>query len=160
MDYLNNPDLVIRSFTANDRPLVEEFFANLGEEGSWFFNRNRGNEKGAYSWFEGNPRKIVCFMAELKGKMLGYLFFYENQNLTPWLGIAVREDAKGCHIGTRLMAFGEDYARKHNKGGILLTTDQKNFRGQALYEKSGYKREGIHTSGEFLYIRYFEDPEV
>ena len=49
MDYLNNPDLVIRSFTANDRPLVEEFFANLGEEGSWFFNRNRGNEKGAYS---------------------------------------------------------------------------------------------------------------
>ena len=93
MDYLNNPDLVIRSFTANDRPLVEEFFANLGEEGSWFFNRNRGNEKGAYSWFEGNPKKIVCFMAELKGKMLGYLFFYENQNLTPWLGIAVREDA-------------------------------------------------------------------
>lgn len=159
MDYLNNADLVIRPFAAGDRPMVEEFFANLGEEGTFFFNGDGINEKPALAWFEGKSRENAYFLAELNGKMLGFLVFYDYHWKTPWLGIALREDAKGMHLGTRLMTFAERYAREHEKGAIILTTHVKNVRGQALYKKSGYTHLGTHTTGELLYIRYFEDDE-
>lgn len=157
MDHLNNQELVIRPFAPGDRPLVEDFFTRLGPEGSFFFNRGRGNERRALSCFEEENNTIVPFLAELNGKMLGYVFLYNYNYKTPWLGIAVSEDAKGQHVGTRLMAYAEKYARDHGKGGLFLTTHQANVRGQALYEKSGYTRIGVHTSGEVLYMHYFED---
>ena len=157
MDYLQNDALVIRPFAAGDRPLVEDFFANLGEEGTFFFNGGGINSKPALAWFDGESREHSYFMAELDGKMLGFLVFYDYHWKTPWLGIALREDAKGMHLGTRLMAFAESYAKEHGKGAIILTTHVKNVRGQALYKKSGYTHLGVHTTGELLYIRYFED---
>ena len=156
-DYLHAKDLVIRPFAMGDQMLVTEFFANLGEEGTFFFNGDGINEKPAMAWFEGKSREHSYFLAELDGKMLGFLVFYDYHWKTPWLGIALREDAKGMHLGTRLMAFAESYAREHGKGAIILTTHKDNVRGQALYKKSGYTYLGIHTTGELLYIRYFED---
>ena len=157
MDHLNNQELAIRPFAPGDRPLVEDFFTRLGPEGDFFFNRGHYNENRALSSFDGTCGREVHFLAELNGKMLGYVFLYNYNYKTPWLGIAVSEDAKGQHVGTRLMAFAEKYARDHGKGGLLLTTHQANIRGQALYEKSGYTRIGVHTSGEVLYMHYFED---
>lgn len=157
MDYLHDPQLIIRPFSAGDRPLVVDFFANLGEEGTFFFNGDGINEKPALAWFEGMSRENAYFLAERNGIMLGFLVFYDYHWKTPWLGIALREDAKGTHLGTRLMAFAENYAREQGKGAIILTTHVKNVRGQALYKKSGYTHLGTHTTGELLYIRYFED---
>ena len=157
VDYLHDDNLVIRSFAPDDRPLVEEFFRNLGQEGTFFFNGDGINEKPALAWFEGKSRENAYFMAESQGIMVGFLVFYDYHWKTPWLGIALREDAKGKHLGTRLMAFAETYAREHGKGAIILTTHKKNVRGQALYKKSGYTHLGEHTTGELLYIRYFED---
>ena len=113
MDYLQNDELVIRPFAAGDRPMVEDFFANLGEEGTFFFNGGGINSKPALAWFDGESREHSYFMAELDGKMLGFLVFYDYHWKTPWLGIALREDAKGMHLGTRLMAFAESYAKDH-----------------------------------------------
>lgn len=157
MDYLHSEDLVIRPFGSDDRDLVVDFFANLGEEGTFFFNGDGINEKPALAWFEGKSRENLYFMAEINGNMVGFLVFYDYHYKTPWLGIAVRENAKGLHLGTRLMAFAENYAREHGKGAIILTTHEKNVRGQALYKKSGYTYLGTHTTGERLYIHYFED---
>ena len=157
MDYLHNADVVIRPFAPDDRALVKDFFRNLGEEGTFFFNGDGINEKPALAWFEGKSRENLYFMAQYRGKMIGFLVFYEYYRKTPWLGIALREDAKGMHLGTRLMAFAESYAKEHGKGAIILTTHVKNIRGQALYLKSGYTHLGTHTTGELLYIRYFED---
>lgn len=157
MDYLNNADLVIRPFAPGDLPMVEEFYANLGEEGTFFFNGDGVNEKMSREWFQGISNNNAYFLAELNGKMMGYLVFYNYHFKTPWLGIALREDATGMHLGTRLMAFAEKYALEHGKGAIILSTHEKNVRGQALYKKSGYTYSGIHTTGELLYIRYFLD---
>lgn len=157
MDYLNSNDLIIRHFAPGDEGLVKDFFANLGEEGTFFFNGDGINEKPAMAWFQGKSPEHAYFLAERQGKMLGFLVFYDFHWKTPWLGIALREDAKGMHLGTRLMAFAESYAREQGKGAIILTTHKDNVRGQALYKKSGYTYLGIHTTGELLYIRYFED---
>jgi len=157
MSTLQNTELSIRPFAPEDRPLVEDFFTRLGPEGSFFFNLGRGNERRALTYFDGTSENIVHFLAEHEGRMVGYVFLYNTQYVTPWLGICVSEDAKGQHVGTRLMAYAEAYAREHGKGGIILTTHAANVRGQALYTKSGYTKLGTHLSGEFLYIRYFED---
>ena len=157
MDYLHNENLVIRPFAPGDLPMVEAFYQSLGEEGTFFFNGDGVNEKMSREWFQGITNNNAYFLAELDGKMLGYLVFYNYHYKTPWLGIALREDAKGMHLGTRLMTFAESYAKEHGKGAIILTTHKDNVRGQALYKKSGYTYSGVHTTGELLYIRYFVD---
>ena len=96
MDFLNAEDLVIRPFAQGDRPMVEDFFAHLGEEGTFFFNGDGINEKPALAWFEGKSRENLYFLAEYEGKMIGFLVFYDYHWKTPWLGIALREDAKNA----------------------------------------------------------------
>lgn len=160
MDLFSDSSVIIRPFQPGDRALVQAFFDQMGPESRGFFNRNHGNERGALAFFEegeGNNRR---FLAEMNGKMVGYVFFFAYDCKVPWLGIAVSEDAKGHHLGTRLMEFARKYALEHGKGGILLTTHQANVRGQVLYEKSGYQRLGNHHSGEVLYFLNFTDESV
>jgi len=97
-------------------------------------------------------------MAELDGKMAGYVFLWDLHTSIPWLGIAVREDLKGKRLGRRLIAHAQSYVRDMGKGGIQLTTHLANIRGQVLYETMGFQRVGIHgASGEFYYLWRFED---
>lgn len=158
MDIVKYGDITIRPFQQGDRDMVQAFFDQMGPETRFFFNRNHGNEKGAMSFFTEGPRSDMRrFLAERDGKMIGYVFFFAYDLKVPWLGISVSEDAKGCHMGTRLMEYAKNYALSHGKGGILLTTHRANIRGQALYEKSGYEHLGDHKSGELMYILDFKE---
>ncbi len=158
MELLNSTDIVIRPFAEGDAERVQAFFDQMGPESRFFFNRNHGNERGAMAFFKTGPIKDMRrFMAVRDGKMIGYVFFFAFDLKVPWLGIAVSEEAKGCHLGTRLMEFAKNYALQNGKGGILLTTHRANIRGQALYEKSGYEYLGDHKSGELMYILDFKE---
>lgn len=55
------------------------------------------------------------------------------------------------------MQTAHDHAVTAGKGGILLTTHVSNLRGQGLYERSGYERMGMHSSGEILYLLRFNN---
>jgi len=161
MAVFNHEDVVIRPFAAGDRELVQDFFDRMGPESCAFFNRRRGNELGALAFFDEKEenKDTVRFLAEYDGRMVGYLFFFSYQYKIPWLGIAVSDDVKGLHLGSRLMEYAKQYALDRGKGGILLTTHQANLRGQMLYENSGYERLGNHHSGEVLYILRFDDKQ-
>lgn len=157
MDLLNSVDVTIRPFRQGDQEMVQAFFDQMGPETRGFFNRNHGNERGALAFFnEGPSAEVERFLAERDGKMIGYVFLFGNEYKVPWLGIAVSEDAKGCHLGTRLIEYAKEFALAHGKGGILLTTHQANLRGQVLYEKCGFERLGNHPSGEVLYFLNFK----
>ena len=150
------PLLPIRDFDRdNDRQRVADFFAQMGEESRGFFNRNGGNEKTAMSFFDGTEGDKLFFMAVDGELMAGYVFLWDTDKTIVWLGIAVAEDWKGKHLGRDLMTKADEYARHNGKGGILLTTRHDNLRGQGLYERCGYERIGVHTSGEFLYIKRY-----
>jgi len=158
MELLNSTDIVIRPFAEGDAERVQAFFDQMGSESRFFFNRNHGNERGAMAFFKTGPVKDMRrFMAVRDGKMIGYVFFFAFDLKVPWWGVAVSEEAKGCHLGTRLMEFAKNYALQQGKGGILLTTHRANIRGQALYEKSGYEYLGDHKSGELMYILDFKE---
>lgn len=157
---MHNTDMTIRPITMNDRPLVEDFFAVMGEYSSSFFNVNRGNEKRILKFFDGTLENHVVWIAtkEVEGKelMVGLVFLYHAHLLVPELGIAVRDGYHGQHIGTDMINFVKDYTHETGCGGMTLITAQTNFKGQRLYEHCGFQRQGVHTSGEFYYTLFYE----
>lgn len=53
-------------------------------------------------------------------------------------GLAVRSDARGHGIGTRLLAEAESLAADHRLATIRLSVVDTNPRAQRLYERAGY----------------------
>jgi len=148
----------IRQIVPGDEEKINAFFAVMGPEARAFVNRFGGNQKGTLKFCEEQDTdKRIYWMAEdADGKMAGLVFLWDLHTGVPWLGIAVREDLKGKHLGRRLIAFAQEYARKAGKGGIQLTTHLANLRGQVLYETMGFKRMGMHgESGEWYYLFRF-----
>jgi len=142
-----------------DAQRVRDFFDQMGGESRGFFNRGGFNARTTLDFFTPDAaeryKNHAFFMALDGERMAGYCFLWDLDKSVPWLGIAVAEDWKGRHLGRALMAYAEALAREKNKGGILLTTHTANLRGQSLYERCGYERLGMHTSGEFLYLKRF-----
>ena len=154
--------LPIRPFDREtDLDRVKAFFAQMGGESRAFFNQGGWNENNALAFFDETKVNEVnntrYFMAVDNDKMAGYLFLWDMHKSIVWLGIAVAEDWKGRGFGRDLMHYAEQFAKANGKGGILLTTSQANIRGLALYYRAGYEYLGIHTSGEKLLLRRFDD---
>ncbi len=148
--------LRIRQFAADDRPLVEAFFDGLGVESRAFFDRADGNRRGALRFFEQKSEDAIRWMAvDEAGRMVGYVFLWDVSRGVPWLGVAVADAYQGRRLGGRLLAHAHDHARDAGKGGIFLTTHVANLRAQSLYERVGYERLGMHSSGEVLYVYRF-----
>jgi len=146
----------IRPLIPEDRDGVYTFFRNLGEEGTYFFNRNGGNERGTYQYLDGARTDHIFWAAVADTpegeEIAGIVFLFKIDTKVPYLGIGISEQWKGRHLGRRLMTTAREWAQSVEAGGILLTTDTKNFRGQKLYERMGYKQIGTHPNGEILYL--------
>ena len=144
-----------RKMCAADRAEMRAFYDEMGEESAGFFNKGHWNERLTMRFFD-EPLPDHEFYVMTEGDMvIGLSFLWDIKSKIPWFGIAVRERFKGQHVGTRMLESVLDILKERGCGGLLLTTAQDNFRGQALYEKCGFERLGIHTSGEFLYLRRF-----
>lgn len=152
----NINELEIRLLVPEDRQKIYDFFRNLGEEGSYFFNRENGNENRTYAFLDGKlPDHIFWAVTEKNGdseEIAGIVFLWRKQSGVPWLGIGISEKWKGKHLGRRLMTTASEWAKAKGAGGIMLTTAQTNVRGQGLYERMGYEKLGVHHDGEFLYL--------
>ena len=158
MDRISETDLRIRPVGPGDGKLIEEFFSVMGGESRAFFNRHDGNRQAALAYCRNPQKTKIYFVSEENGLVTGLVFLWDMNTSVPWLGIAVREDMKGKHLGRKLIAFAQDYVRGLGKGGIQLTTHIANLRGQVLYETMGFQRMGIHgPSGEFYYLFRFTD---
>lgn len=152
-------EIEIRPLVPEDREKVTAFFRALGEEGSTFFNRHGGNEKGTYAFLEGQKPNRLYWAAVVDTpqgeEIAGLVFLWKTNTKIPWLGIGVSENWKGRHLGRRLMNTAKEWAQSVGAGGILLTTAPQNLRGQGLYERMGYQRIGTYHDGEFLYLLTF-----
>ncbi len=142
----------IRKASPKDRPMIQDFFDQMSGESRAFFNRNDSNRNAALRYLDTEPEDKIYFVMTDETIVAGIVFLFKADKAVPWLGIAVREEYKGMHLGRRLMEHAREYALANGKGGILLTTHPSNLRGQALYERVGYERLGVHTSGEWLYL--------
>lgn len=149
-------EIIIRQIAAGDEPLINEFFEALGPESAAFINRQRIRQNKTLRFCtEQNTDFTISWMAELDGKMVGLVFLWDLHTSIPFMGIAVRENLKGMHLGRKLVKFVQDYALEKGKGGIQLTTHPANLRGQLLYDNMGFHRMGTHGSGEWYYLFRF-----
>lgn len=158
---MSEQNFPIRPLTLNDKKLAMNFFDQMGPATLQFFNRNNMHRDSLIACFEGkrpDKRNFIAVGINEHGEeeIAGYVFLWDLNFKTPWLGICVSEKWQGHGLGGKLMAYVEDYCRKLGKGGIFLTTAHENIAGQKLYTRSGYREIGLHE-GELLYFRFFED---
>lgn len=149
---------VLRPMMSEDKELVNEFFDAMGAESRAIFNRTDYQRKWALKYCRRADLTRRYWVAELDGKMLGFVFFFDWNTTIPMLGIGVRDDLKGMHLGGRLMDYAIEAAKEAGKGGIRLTTHVANLRGQMLYEKKGFRCMGqANNPLEVFYLLWFED---
>lgn len=156
-------EIRIRSITMSDREMVVAFFDQMSAESRSLFDLHGSNRKRILQCFEvPNPtcHDFAAVIPTENGveRMVGYVFLTKWDTMTPLLGIVVAEDYKGHGLGHKLMSFAEEHCIKYGKGGIFLTTQMANIRGQRLYISCGYQKLGMSMSGELLFFRYF--PEI
>ncbi len=157
----------IRPLTENDSALIYTFFTSFSEPTRKFFTPHAIDLPGLTSIMHNIPTdpSVARFCATLiedgQEVMAGYVFFWDWHTQVPWFGIGATDRFHGMGLGNRMMEFSIDYAKRHGKGGILLTTAKHNLRAQALYKKFGYELLGLDTHlDELLMILRFKVSEV
>jgi len=148
-------DVIFREMNKEDREKITEFYRSLGSESTAFFNLNGGNERRSLDFFENNRPGHRFFVAEEEGVIIGHLFIWDTDYTVPWMGIGVRDQCQGKHIGSFMLEKLFELLKKEGYAGLMLRTAQNNIPAQRLYEKRGFERIGAHPSGEFLYIKRF-----
>ena len=146
----------IRELAVGDEALLNEFFDGMGGESRALFNRRDYNRRGVLKQCSRPDPTRRYLLALLDGKMAGYVFFLDWNTGVPELGVAVRDELQGKHLGRDLVAFALENAKNAGKGGVMLTTHLANVRAQALYEATGFRQMGVCKNGtEFLYLYRF-----
>jgi ribosomal protein S18 acetylase RimI-like enzyme len=85
-------------------------------------------------------------VAEEGGKLAGYVLvlFPPRSQLARLYSIAVAPHIGGRGIGPRLLAAGEEAAKRRRRRAMRLEVHEHNTRAIARYEKSGYRLFGRH----------------
>ncbi|MGI6689551.1 MAG: GNAT family N-acetyltransferase [Clostridiales bacterium] len=159
----NNQKIMIRPIQEGDVDLIYDYFLSHSEETKRFFTPH-AMDRACAEWLTQEDRldpdthRFVAVKTDAGAEtIVGYVFFWKWTKMVPWFGIAVRDGYKGQGLGTLMMQHAIDEAKKHHKGGILLTTATDNVRAQALYRKFGYEIIGKDERGEYLMILNFPD---
>ena len=152
----------IRQITEHDAGLVVDFYTTLSDNTWFFFHPHPRDREFLEQMIHSLPQRpdLLLFMASTiqdgQEVMIGTVFFWDWHKKIPWFGIAARDGFQGQGLGDQMTAFAAEKARQNNKGGILLTTNQKNFPAQGLYKKHGFVTLGIEPHDEFVMILNFE----
>jgi len=146
--------ITIRPLQSDDEALINAFFEHMGGESRALFNRRDYNRRGVIKQCARPLPDRRFWLALLDGEMVGYVFFLDWKTGVPELGIAVRDDLQGQHLGKTLMEYAMNEARACGKGGIYLTTHTANLRGQALYDAMGFTCMGVTKNGTELFYLY------
>ena len=155
---INFKDIEIREAKEGDQPLINDFFDAMGGESRALFNRRDFNRRGVLKFCARPDKTRRYWLALLDGIMIGYVFFLDFNSSIPALGIAIRDEYHGMHIGRWLIGFAKERIKEARKGGIQLTTHLANIRAQALYEAEGCVCLGQCKNGaELFYLFRFYD---
>lgn len=151
-------EITIREIKTGDEELIHEFFDSMGGETRALFNRRDYNRKGVLKFCSHPESTRRYYMAELDGKMAGYVFFLDFNTSIPTVGIALRDELRGLHLGRELISFAQKTAKESGKGGLILTTHVANIRAQSLYETMGFVNMGLCKNGsELFYLFRYHD---
>ncbi len=101
----------------------------------------------------------AILLAEDNGELKGYLFIFGNspqrRSHSVYLVIGIGESSRGQGVGTRLFERLDAWAIEKKIRRLELTVMVHNRAGVALYQKAGFKIEGIKknslkVNGEYI----------
>lgn len=93
--------------------------------------------------FEKRKYKFVANSEE--GDILGVLSLITEANVAFLEGIIVSHEHRGEGIGTQLLLFAEDFAKKKKCNKIWTETDE-DWKASKFYKKMGYVVCGVHEN--------------
>ncbi len=156
-------DATIRPLNENDTPMIFAFFNSFSDQTRQFFTPHAIDLPGLTRLIQNIPndptgaRFCATVIEDGEEIMAGYVFFWDWHTQVPWFGIGATDRYQGMNLGNKMMEFAVDFAKRHGKGGILLTTNKSNVRAQALYKKFGYEMIGVDNQmDEYLMILRFK----
>ena len=149
--------MTVREMKQEDREMVQSFFDNMSERSASFFNVNHGNQKRTMEFFENGKKDHKFFVITDDAEIIALSFIWDIDTSVPWFGIAVNDKYQGRGIGKMLIEGVFSYLRENRYGGLILRTSVNNISAQRLYEKCGFERMGTHSSGEYLYIKRWNE---
>ena len=132
-DNVNLANVKIRELLPADLPMVLTFFDQMAGGTRAMFNRNDVNRLRVIEHLKrtqaDNEIHFAAVVPSEDGElMVGYVFLWDIDKKLPWLGIAVREDWKGHHLGRQLLDHVDSWAKPKGYGGIMLTSVPANVR--------------------------------
>ena len=86
------------------------------------------------------------YVYELDGEVVGFYIASKVLDLVEVFTIAVDSSYRKMGIGTKLLAHLVDLARKNSANEIWLEVSVKNTEAIGLYEKFGFKKDGIRKN--------------
>lgn len=136
----------IRKLQADDYLPLKEFLSSLSPKTIRLFSFNPLPENYAESFL--NRDDITCFVADLQGKIVGFVWWEPNSSNFPTLAICVQDEYQRNGLGKRLLSKLIGEAKLMGKKGLRLTVSQDNEVAINLYLKSGFQ-----IVGEYKDIR-------
>lgn len=105
--------------------------------------------------------KSAILLAEDSGELKGYLFIIGNsaqrRSHNVYLAIGIAEASRGQGVGTRLFEGLDSWAAEKNIRRLELTVMMHNRAGVALYQKAGFKIEGIKKNSLMINGEYIDE---
>ena len=108
----------------------------------------------------GELSDLTAVYGPFGGLWRGLILSVLERDLTPdqflMDGIFVRAEARGMGVGTALLNAVIAEARERGCSEVRLDVIDSNPRARALYERVGFKADGVETTGPFRWIFGFK----
>lgn len=129
--------LMIREIKEEDAKELFDMLNDLDDKTKGFFHPHE---------FDLDTLKKICkskddhyYVMLMNGKIVGYSFLRLFGYKIPSLGILIRRSFTKKGLGTILIKWTIERARKLNYKKVILKTYKDNYPAQRLYEKIGFK---------------------
>lgn len=100
----------------------------------------------------------IVFVAEEQQQLTAYLFAInediKRKKHSVYVAMGVRQEERGKGRGTKLLLALEEWAQSKNLHRIELTVLEHNTAAIALYEKMGFRVEGLKKDSLFIANNY------
>lgn len=122
----------IREIGINDLESLESLVQDLGVSSK------------SFRYFDSRPFDIIknhlltVLVENMKGEEIGYGHL-DRENDKIWLGVAVIDRLRGKGIGTSIMKYLLEYAKKAGVEEVWLAVDKNNKSAIIMYHQFGFK---------------------
>jgi RimJ/RimL family protein N-acetyltransferase len=139
------PEVAVRPARQEDLDGLVELTAAVAAEGRWIGTEaplDRERRRRALADRLAGERALLL-VAEVGGRPIGELWMDVASYGVAWLGMLVAEGWRGRGVGSALLRAGIDWARQASAHKVSLEVWPHNQAAIALYEKFGFRREGL-----------------